>query len=577
MRLMNSLISLLSGVFLLNSFFVLECSVLRHREGGLRYVGPDRDEKRAETTSKMQQTTSAVSPSVITGSYNPESQCPKPKSYWQPEIDFTPIKTRSVKRKKASNNVKLNQVSLITDEHGETDHDVSPGRSLKGVDQKPPRSVKPQLHEMGPEDIAGDAADDITDSSSTTQLKAPSANIQMTTASPPSDEMQREPLDLTLVNSNVDSTKQPEPLKGLNIDHANNRNVRSTMTCGSCRCTEKTSDSVELTSCNIKGGFIEVSEVDYREVDLTRLLNQQTTQVDILIKDTVIETIKGLESVREMSHLILENNANLELKATGSLINVNKLQFRRKSLKKFDDRVFLAKKLIISNLIESSLADFAFEETWERLSGQIQDLVIEGEIFEIDPFKSYGLLQNVTMLNVVSKQSNVLSDDFLQSAKRLKIISLVNSSQISLPKHFSSGTGAQNVSFVLDANNIRQQALDEKKGVKALNGRTLSDSEKDILTSTSDSDKCKIFCVNDDCSKEANELWKLNCVICVRNNEGPDEELESRICNYKTTTIASSTITTIGLLPILIELMRYYLAPTTKSNKISSLNWLAVS
>ncbi|XP_075259130.1 uncharacterized protein LOC142350983 [Convolutriloba macropyga] len=51
----------------------------------------------------------------------------------------------------------------------------------------------------------------------------------------------------------------------------------------------------------------------------------------------------------------------------------------------------------------------------------------------------------------------------------------------------------------------------------------------------------QIFSVNDDCSREANELWKLNCVICIRNKVGADEDLEKRICDYKPTSDPSST------------------------------------
>ena len=116
---------------------------------------------------------------------------------------------------------------------------------------------------------------------------------------------------------------------------------------------------------------------------------------------------------------------------------------------------------------------------------------MDSEFSQIGPFKNYRILENVTMLNVVLKQSDVLSGLFLQSAERLKDISFVNASRISLPKQFLSRTGAQDVSFVFDAISIRQQTLDEKKGVKTLNG--FFDSEKEILTSTSDSDKCRSF------------------------------------------------------------------------------------
>ena len=360
------------------------------------------------------------------------------------------------------------------------------------------------------------------------------------------------------MNSNVESAQQPESPKDVKIADTNDRNVRSAKMCGSCQCTEKSSDEVELISCTIKDGLIEVSKIDYREIDFTKLLNKQAKKVDILIKDTMSETIKGLQSSAKIKQLILESNANLELKATGSLINLNMLQFRRQPVKNFEDEVFGTPKLIISNLMESSLTDFALKETWKKFSWQIQELVVEGECSQIGPFKNYRILENVTMLNVVSEQSDVLSGEFLQSAERLKTISFVNSSRISLPKHFLSGSGAQDVSFVLDADNIRQQTLDEKKGVKNLNGRSLSDSEKEILTSTSDSDKCKIFCVNDDCSREANELWKLNCVICIRNKVGADEDLEKRICDYKPTSDPSSTV----------SFFQIFLHRISKSNKI---------
>ena len=61
-----------------------------------------------------------------------------PKPFWLlDEHGFTPIQTRSLKEKRASKKVKLNPVPEIKDGHDENDHVFSPGRNLKGVDQKP--------------------------------------------------------------------------------------------------------------------------------------------------------------------------------------------------------------------------------------------------------------------------------------------------------------------------------------------------------------------------------------------------------------------------------------------------------
>ena len=373
-----------------------------------------------------------------------------------------------------------------------------------------------------------------------------------TTPAPSNDELRPEPLNLKSERSKNENNHQSETTEDSRMGDANDRNVRSAKTCGSCQCTEKSSDEVELISCNIKQGFIEILNIDYGVADLTQLVSKQTgKQVDILIKDTILEMVKGLESTPYIRNLIMENNANLKFELKQPTVVVENLNFRTNAFTSFDKKVFQAKQLTLSNLMTSSMSDFASDDEWMSLGSLV--LVIEGEMSDVQPFYQHSYLENVTILNTFSKKSEIIPDNFLEKAGRLSIVRFSNTSQASLPPKFSSRNGAKDVSFVLNVNNIRQRAFDLKTGVKSLNGITLTDSQKDISTSASDFYECVSFCASNDCRADADEVSRINCAICVRNKEGANNiTLENDLCNFKPITSPNQLPSTVSRLHFLV-------------------------
>ena len=369
-----------------------------------------------------------------------------------------------------------------------------------------------------------------------------------TTPAPSNDNLRLKPLNSKSERSNVENNHQSEATEDGKIVDANDRNVRSAKTCGSCQCTEKSSDEVELISCNIKEGFIEISNIDYEVADLTQLFSKQTgKQVDIIIKDTMLETVKGLESAGYIRNLIMENNAKLVFQSRQSPLVLESLHFRMAALKEFHKNVFKAINLTFSYLKTSSISDFASKDTWLELGFNIDNILFEGEFSSIQSFEQFPHLENVTMSNVFSNQPELLPNSFLQKVGTLKVLCITNSMQVSLPNNFLSQNGAKDVSIFLHADNVRPQSIDVKIGLKSLNGKTLTDSEKDILTGTSDSRSCASLCANGDCKTDSDEISAINCAICIRNKEGPNQRLESDLCSHKPTTVPPQDLPTVSM------------------------------
>ena len=351
---------------------------------------------------------------------------------------------------------------------------------------------------------------------------------------------------IELLQQKHKATKQtPQPTNRDDLKEAtdelnivlNSREDRSIKSCGSCQCLIN-NNVAELTQCPSDAeGFLEISNVDNGIVDMKQLLSKMSTgSIKLLIKDTNIEKIKGIEG-QKMSHLILENNPKLVFDGKKAPINLNTLEMRTNSVKMFQENAFKTDKLLVSNLMTSSMTEYANPNTWRQFCKKCDLIVFDGELSDIVSFDRCAGLKNMKVVNVYSKNSEIVPSLFLQASKFLINITFSNATQASLPEKFLSRSKAEDVDFILNVENVRRHSLDSQRGVKSLNGVLLDDVRKQILTGNDKSSKCTTFCANNDCGAEVNKIARKNCAICARNHDGPDEQHESEICNYRSTSV----------------------------------------
>ena len=351
---------------------------------------------------------------------------------------------------------------------------------------------------------------------------------------------------LEQINKATKQTQQPanrddlnEEIDELNFD-TNSRKERSTKNCGTCQCSIN-NNVAELTQCPSDAeGFVEISNIDNGVVDMKQLLPKTSTgSIQLLIKDTNIEKIRGIE-VHKMIHLILENNPKLVFDGKTAPINLNTLEMRTNPVKIFQENTFKTDELLLSNLMTSSMTEYANPNTWRLFCKTSYLIVFDGELSDIVSFDRCAGLRNVKVVNVYSKNSEIFPSLFLQESKYLRNITFSNATQAFLPEKFLSRSTAEDIDFILDVENVRRHSLDSERGVKSLNGDLLNDVRKQILTGNDKSSKCTTFCANNDCGAEVNKIARKNCAICARNHDGPDEQHERDICNYQSVTVPPS-------------------------------------
>ena len=311
----------------------------------------------------------------------------------------------------------------------------------------------------------------------------------------------------------------------------NERQKRSTNGCGSCQCSVN-KDVATLTNCpSNSNGFLEIVNVNYRVAILKPLLkNKPDTSVMMIIKDTELNTVEGFEGAK-FRHLVFENNPRLQIHKNTS-IKLETLELRTKALDLIETDVFQPKRLIVSNLMSSLLTDYATSESWSQMCRHIVNLVFEGEFDEIVSIDGCLFIENVTLKNAHSSKTEIIPKDFLKDCQNLEVVAFDNTSQASLPEYFLSQSGAKDLLLQVDVHNARQYSFDVIYGIKSLNNQTLNDQQKDILTSSSNSSNCNVFCANNDCQADGDELARKNCAICVRVRDGPDDLSERTICRH---------------------------------------------
>ena len=352
---------------------------------------------------------------------------------------------------------------------------------------------------------------------------------------------------IELLQQKHKATKQtPQPANRDDLNEAtdelnfatNSRKDRSIKTCGSCQCSIN-NNVAELTQCPSDAeGFLKISNVDNGIVDMKQLLSKTATRsIKLLIKDTNIEEIWGIEG-KTMSHLILENNPKLAFDDQKKpSVDLETLEMHRNPLKSFHENALTTRKLLVSNLMTSSMIEYANPNTWGELCNSCELIVLAGEMSDIAPFDLCTSLRNVTIVNVYSKRPEIVPTVFLQGGSDLKSVIFSNATHVSLPEKFLSRCTAQDIDFILDIENVRRHSLDSERGVKSLNGDLLNDFQKKILTGNDKSSKCTTFCTNNDCRAEVDQTARKNCAICARNHDGADEQHESEICNYPSVTV----------------------------------------
>ena len=302
--------------------------------------------------------------------------------------------------------------------------------------------------------------------------------------------------------------------------------------CGSCDCSPPCSAGVvEVSNCQVgQSGYVEIVGIDSPVADISKVMNDPNiNQKGFWIKDNLIESLEGL---KDITTLILENNVNLMFNEKKP-VTIDTIELRSKALKSFIEGAFISSNLKLSNLKPSSMKDFADDASWQPLAAAIETLFIEGEVLDLVGFVRPVNLGVVTMRKVWSNKQDLLGDNFLWYASQLKQVTMEDSPQISLPANFVSTTHANDISFVLNADNVQKQSLDRRSGVKSLNEVPLSEEQKEVLTNSDNPDKCAIFCNGGNCQQVQNEISRTNCAICVKNIGGSDDQIDNHPCYYK--------------------------------------------
>ena len=309
----------------------------------------------------------------------------------------------------------------------------------------------------------------------------------------------------------------------------NVREERATQNCGTCQCSVN-KEVAELIDCSsISDDFLEIVNVNYRVAILKPLLIKKAADSKgIIIKDTHLETVEGLEG-NNFKHLVLEKNTKLQIKSTNP-IELETLELRMTALYWFVG-AFKPNRLLISNTMASPLTKYATSDTWNDMCYNMEYLVLQGELSDIVAFRGCSNLKKVTFNNVISTKPEIIPSDFLQNCRNLEVLEFFNASQASVPAKFLSSSNADDLSLFLEVKNSKQYSFDDKSAIKYLNDDQLDDREKDILTSPSNSGECAVFCSNNDCQKEKDEVSRKNCAICVRGKDGPNEQREEEICH----------------------------------------------
>ena len=302
--------------------------------------------------------------------------------------------------------------------------------------------------------------------------------------------------------------------------------------CGSCDCSPPCSAGVvEVSNCQVgQSGYVEIVGIDSPVADISKVMNDPNiNQKGFWIKDNLIESLEGLNDI---TTLILENNVNLNFNGKKPVI-IDTIELRSNALKSFIKGAFISPNLKLSNLKPSSMKDFADDSSWQALVGVTETLFIEGELMDLIPFKRAAALRVVTIRKVWSNKQELLDNNFLPNANNLEQVTIEDSPQISLPTKFVSNTQANDISFVLNADNVQKKSLDLKSGVNSLNEVSLSEEQKEVLTSSDNPDKCAIFCNSDNCQQDQDEISRKNCAICVKNVGGSDDGIDNHPCYYK--------------------------------------------
>ena len=316
--------------------------------------------------------------------------------------------------------------------------------------------------------------------------------------------------------------------------------------CGSCDCSPPCSAGVvEVSNCQVgQSGYVEIVGIDSPVADISKVMNDPNlSQQGFLIKDNLVEILDGLQNIDTM---ILENNINLELNGTNS-VKIATLELRRNAMASFKQSALVTYNLKLSNLVPSSMKDFADEASWEVLVRNIETLFIEGELLDLVPLERTRGLKVVTMRKVWSKKQELLHDNFLSNANKLQHVAMEDSTQVSLPTNFVTNTLAKDISFVLNADNVQKQSLDLRSGVKSLNEVPLTEEQKEVLTSSDNPDKCAIFCKGNNCQQDQDEISKKNCAICVKNIGGSDDKIDNHPCYYMPQTTDCPASTTVSV------------------------------
>ena len=319
-----------------------------------------------------------------------------------------------------------------------------------------------------------------------------------------------------------------------------NKSPRSAFVCGTCKCN-LISGVADVTHCEWENDYVKIFGITFSNVTIAKLIHDRRyPENNYYFKGNSIVAIKDFVEIPGQSKIIFEKNEKLTLEHLSTPRRFHTVEFREKALHSFYDDAFTVARLVFTELRNSNMSLFPHSQNWKSI--QPEEITIRGKMTDISSFADVSKLQTAFLDGVSSSLGKqLLPHNFVFLNDKLSLVNVVNTNDAVLPQFFASGSTSPAMSITIDLWNIGKESLD-KNIVINLNGKKLSDPQRNALIKSSDINLCKIFCSNKDCVNDQDKMNSKNCAICVRNNRGKNETLEKDICDYGAATTASTTV-----------------------------------
>ena len=356
---------------------------------------------------------------------------------------------------------------------------------------------------------------------------------------------------------------------------------RSSNICGpeaSCTCTKSTNetDVYILSKCKqLDNTTTLISKITVSKVRICQIesLAKYRKVYGLGLELTLIFQWTSIEHLVDMPEdclpdylvkIIFEENPKLIIPHMERIhmFNLAKTQYLKSGILKFVGDVYLSVIVQFTNFTTSmkNMYEHSFFKTKPWRGFASTDLILEGNFIDFPAFIGLGV-KTVTIRNVKSLSGvQLMPENFMNFSIRLKNLSIFNSPQVKLPKHFFefifNPLGSQmSLTLNMDIENIQKNVFVGQclKYLIRINQVTMETSTRAILESRNNVENCSIFCQTngsiaaENCSK-LSKYEKRVCGICVIDKIGPiDQNALRKICSIDdinpTTLVPSDTKT----------------------------------